>query len=202
MVKACCAVLMLLLAVNARGESTLEKGVLTELNLARTNPRAYAGYLREHRKLYRGEEIMLKDSRTRIATREGKAAVDEAIRFLDRQKALPALAWSEGLAEAAGELAREQGASGLTGHVGKSGDMKERIERRGEWRERIGENISYGPDDPRWVVMQLIIDDGVGGRGHRRNIFEPLFRRGGVACGPHERFGTVCVTDFAGGFSR
>jgi uncharacterized protein YkwD len=45
--------------------------------------------------------------------------------------------------------------------------------------------------------MNLIIDDGVTDRGHRKNIFSRAFGTAGAACGPHPRFGNVCVIDFA-----
>ncbi|WP_298439109.1 CAP domain-containing protein, partial [Geobacter sp.] len=70
------------------------------------------------------------------------------------------------------------------------------------WKRTIGENVSYGPDDPRTVVIQLIIDDGVPGRGHRKNIYSPAFGVAGVACAPHPVYGTACAIDFAGGFKE
>lgn len=175
--------------------------VLAEINLARTKPRIYAGFLREFRGQFRGKYYVLPGSATRIQTSEGVAAVDEAIKFLSRQKPLPPLVWSDGLAAAAAELAEEQGRSGATGHTGRlSHGMRERIERHGKWEGQIGENIGYGPKGPRNMVMQLIIDDGVPDRGHRINTFRTEFNTSGVACGPHPRFGNMCVVDFAGGF--
>ncbi len=50
--------------------------------------------------------------------------------------------------------------------------------------------------------MGLIIDDGVSGRGHRRNIFKPGFRVVGVGCGYHDEYKTVCVSDFAVGYTE
>jgi len=175
--------------------------VLAEINLARTAPRAYAGFLREFRGLFRGKYFVLPGSDTRTQTNEGVKAVDEAIRFLSRQKPLPPLTWSDGLAAAAAELAKEQGESGAVGHGGTQNDgMRERIDRHGKWNRQIGENIGYGPTEARNMVMQLIIDDGVPDRGHRKNIFSTVFRTAGAACGPHPGFGNMCAIDFADRF--
>lgn len=74
------------------------------------------------------------------------------------------------------------------------------MDKEGQWLGRAGENISYGYADPRTVVMTLIVDQGVAGRGHRRNIFCHDFQVAGIACGPHARYGVMCVIDFAEGF--
>jgi uncharacterized protein YkwD len=197
-----CLCILLLLAASAtvHGEN-LAKQVLQEINLARTEPRTYAGFLREFRTRFRGKSYVLPGQVTRILTSEGVKAVDEATRFLSRQKPLPPLMWSDGLAAAAAELAEEQGRSGAIGHTGsQSHGMQERVERHGRWERQLGENIGYGPQAPRDMVMQLIIDDGVPDRGHRKNIFRTAFRTAGVACGSHPRFEGMCVIDFAGGF--
>ena len=179
----------------------LDRQVLAEMNLARSAPRSYAGFLREFRTLFRGTYYQLPGNSIRMQTVEGTKAVDEAIRALSRQKPLPALSWSEGLAAAAKELADEQSQSGDTGHTGRlSHGMQERIERHGRWERSIAENIGYGPSDARMMVMQLIIDDGVPGRGHRKNTFSSAFDTAGVACGSHPQYRSMCVIDFAGGF--
>lgn len=175
--------------------------VLAEMNLARTKPQVYAGFLREMRKDFKGKLYRMPRSKVLLQTSEGVAAVDEAISFLIRQKALPVLGWSPGLADAAAELVKEQSGNGGIGHNGKqSGGMRERVERHGAWSGRIGENIAYGPFDARLLVMQLIIDDGVPDRGHRKNHFSIAFSVAGVACGPHPNFDGMCVIDFAGRF--
>jgi uncharacterized protein YkwD len=194
-------VLLALAAPAAALDHNLGTQVLAEINLARTEPRTYAGFLRGFRGQFRGKYYTLPGSTTHIQTREGVTAVDEAIKFLSRVKPLPPLTWSEGLAAAAAELAEEQGRSGATGHTGRqSHGVRERIERHGKWDRQIGENIGYGPRGSRNMVMQLIIDDGVPDRGHRINTFSTAFNTAGVACGPHPRFGSMCVIDFAGGF--
>lgn len=194
-------VLLALAAPAIALEQSLAARVLAEINLARSEPHVYAGFLRELRGRFRGKSYQLPDSTTRMQTSEGIKAVDEAIKFLLRQKKLPPLSWSDGLAAAAADLTVEQGRSGDTGHVGReSRGMRERIERHGQWERSIAENIGYGPEDPREMVMQLIVDDGVPGRGHRKNTFGTAFTVAGAACGPHPHFGSMCVIDFAGGF--
>ncbi len=182
-------------------EEYLARQVLAEINLARTEPLKFAGFLREFRRCFQGKSYRMPGTSTLIETSEGVAAVDEAIRFLSHQKPLPPLVWSAGLAAAAAELTQKQGRSGATDHGGMSGSgLRKRIERHGTWRKRIGESIAYGPDAPRTMVMLLLIDDGVSDRGHRKNHFNPAFGSAGVACGPHPRFGGMCVIDFSDGF--
>ncbi|QXE85409.1 CAP domain-containing protein [Geomonas nitrogeniifigens] len=193
--------LLLLLACGAAHAESGDLGqqVLAETNAARQNPQRYAEYIREFRKSFIGKAYRLPGTLNMVMTSEGKGALDEAVRFLSRQRPLPALSWSPGLAMAAADLVREQAASGETGH-GERGDTKKRIEKYGSWRSSLGENISYGPETARQVVMGLIIDDGVADRGHRKNIFDRSFTTAGAACGPHPLYRTICVTDFAGGF--
>jgi uncharacterized protein YkwD len=194
-------ILLVLAAPATALDQDLARQVLEEVNLARSAPRAYAGHLRELRALFNGKYYLLPGSTTRMQTNEGARAVDEAIKMLSRQRPVAPLSWSDGLAAAAAELAEEQGRSGGTGHTGsQSRGMQERIDRHGTWLRSIAENIGYGPTDARNMVMQLIIDDGVPSRGHRKNTFSAAFDTAGVACGPHPRFGSMCVIDFAGGF--
>ncbi|MDR3580884.1 MAG: CAP domain-containing protein [Oryzomonas sp.] len=192
-------VFLALAAPAAAQDHDLAGQVLAEINLARTSPRAYVGFLREFRSMFRGKYFVLPGSDTHMQTNEGVKAVDEAIKVLSRQKPLPPLAWSDGLAAAAAELAKEQGESGTTGH---GGGIRERIDRHGKWNRQIGENIGYGPTEARNMVMQLIVDDGVPDRGHRKNTFSPVYRTAGVACGPHPGFGSMCVIDFADQFNE
>ena len=95
----------------------------------------------------------------------------------------------------------DQGGYGATGHQGgDNSNPWDRMARFGRWIGTAGENISYGVSSPREIVMNLIVDAGVGNRGHRKNIFYAKFGVAGVACGRHARYGTMCVIDFAGGF--
>lgn len=174
------------------------RDVVQELNLARTRPAFYASLLEDRLSHYVGNELRRTGEIT-LRTVEGGAAVREAIHTLRAQAPLPPLEYSDALARAAADHVRDQGPSGRTGHDGTDqSTMRSRIERYGRWGGSISENIDYGSATAREVVLALLIDDGVPSRGHRRNIFDAAIRVAGAACGPHQRYGTMCVIDHAG----
>lgn len=187
----------------SQSPSQLERSVLEQTNRARANPSAYADYLELLLERFEGKLMYWPGSSIGIRTAEGPAAVREAIIFLRAQTPAPALEWSRGLWRAARDHARDLGASGAMGHEGSDGStMDERMSRYGEWLGTAAENIDFGNDDPRHVVLSLIIDDGVPNRGHRATIFNASLRVAGVGCGPHPRYRHVCVIDYAGGYEE
>lgn len=164
------------LAPAARAGSA-SPGVLDEMNLARTNPAGYARRLAE----------------TPVADARSTA---EAVSFLQKTRPLLPLAFVDALAFSAGMHVAGQGETGGVGH----GNPWSRMAKFGRLIGRAGENISYGHSSARAIVAQLIIDAGVPGRGHRKNIFSPGFHVAGAAVGRHARYGAMCVIDFADGF--
>lgn len=182
--------------------SAMERKVLDEINLARTNPLKYLEFAKDLRKSMAGR-VIKRSGKPTILTQEGTAAVDEAIGFLRSVRPVTALSPSRGLSMAARDHVRNQGPKGTIGHEGPvGGQINDRANRYGKWSALIGENISYGVETPREYVLTLIIDDGVPGRGHRENMFNPIFRKIGIACGPHAKFSSMCVMDLAGGYKE
>ena len=182
--------------------SQKERDVFDATNLARQYPKAYAEILRKYRATHLGDKVF-KTNHGILKTQEGLPAVDEAIAFLENQKALSPLKASEGLSDAARDHAKDIGRAGIVGHEGTDGSQPvERVNRHGKWRTTTGENIQFGNGDGREIIMQLIIDDGVPSRGHRINIFKKDFEVAGLAIAPHTKYGSCCVIEYAGGFSR
>ena len=184
-----------LFAADKNDDSASGRAVIRELNLARQNPALYATFVQELRSRMNGNVLVL--GHTRIRAKEGTAAVDEAIRFLQRAQPLPPLALSRGMSRAAADHCADQ-ADGGFGHEGKDrSHAGQRISRYGNFSGGWAENISYGKSTARDVVLALIIDDGLPGRKHRANIFNPSYNFAGAAFGSHARFGTMCSMDFA-----
>jgi len=173
--------------------------IIQEMNLARQNPALYATLLEQRRQNYCGA-VYLMPGNVRLRTQEGTRALDDAMRFLNRAKPQLPLALSPGLCLAAADHCREQ-AGGAVGHCGNHGsDPGNRISRYGAVSQGWAENIAYGRHSAREIVLALIVDDGVRGRGHRKNIFNPTYNVAGAAYGSHARFGSVCSIDFARGY--
>jgi uncharacterized protein YkwD len=190
-----------LFAAEKEGDSRSANAVIRELNLARQNPALYTTFIQELRSRMSGNLLIL-PGKTRIRTKEGTAALDEAIRFLQRAQPLPPLAISRGMSRAAADHCADQAGGGF-GHEGRDrSHAGERISRYGTFAGGWGENVSYGKASARDVVLALIIDDGQSARKHRKNIFNPSFSVAGAAFGSHARFGTVCSIDFAGGYAE
>jgi uncharacterized protein YkwD len=188
-------------AVLAENDRVTGAAVIREMNLARQNPAVYATYLEDLRSRFNGRFLLL-PGQTRIYTREGLKAVDEAIRFLYSVKPIQPLTLSPGMCRGAADHCADQ-IGGTMGHDGSDrSNPGSRMKRYGTWTAAWGENISYGKNSARDVVLALIIDDGLRARKHRKNIFNPNFNYAGAASGPHARFGTVCSIDFAGGYAE
>ncbi|HKP03990.1 MAG TPA: CAP domain-containing protein [Chthoniobacterales bacterium] len=204
----CSAALLLVLALSVvasqdeqGGGNDSARAVIREMNLARQNPALYAGFIRDLRSRMTGNAMVLPGG-TRIRTKEGTRALDEAIRFLENSQPLPAFVFSPGMSRAAADHCADQ-ANGGFGHEGKNGSHAgQRIARYGRWSGAWGENVSYGKSSARDVVLALIIDDGLPARKHRQNIFNAGFGYAGAAFGRHARFGTVCSMDFAGAYAE
>lgn len=177
--------------------SPLEQTVLQQINLARTRPTQFASHLYDELENFQGK-LWKRPGRTPVLTDEGREAVEEALRFLEGQPPVPEVTWSSGLALGARDHVRDQGSRGSTGHQGNDrSTVGERVGRYGEWKRKVGETISYGASTAEDIVLSLIVDDGVADRGHRDAIFDPEFKRIGVAYGYHHTYGHMCVITFA-----
>jgi hypothetical protein len=59
----------------------------------------------------------------------------------------------------------------------------------------LGEVISFGPEHPRDVVIDLLVDDGVPGRGHRKLAARPDLPVRRRCLRSARIYRTMCVVD-------
>jgi len=183
-----------------RYKSIKAKDILAELNLAREHPRRYAEILENEKKYFRGN-MLKRPGRIALRTAEGVKAFDEAIRYLRKIKPCPPLRASKGMSRAARDHISDQNRTGQFGHKGQDGSWPaDRISRYGTWERTMAENISYGSNTARDIIISLIVDDNVPDRGHRKNIFNSEFKVVGIGIGPHRKYRVMCVMDFAAGY--
>lgn len=155
-----------------------EKQVVFYTNLARINPELFA-------KTYAQKYI---DS--------SKIGGGSLVYELKHTTPVPALQVDKTLCETASSHAKLSGITGLTGHGGKI----RRVAKSRPVFNMWGENCQYGWQHALDIVMDLLIDQGIKGLGHRKNILHKDFTHIGTGIRRHWRYRWNCVQDFGGTF--
>ena len=176
--------------------------IAQEISVLRANPAEYALHLQKHLDNFvTDKEYIIDDPAYRYEAAEGRAAVEEAIAELRNTAPLAALLPNSLLEKAAADHVKDMAShAGLSGHTGSDGsESHERIARYGTYEVTCGENIDYGMQSARSIIVHLLVDDGVPSRGHRKNLLEARFALVGASFGFHSEYRCCCVMDFAGG---
>ena len=178
--------------------SDVEKDVILELNMVRSNPKKYAElYIQPMLKYFNGNRYS-EPGKTTIITQEGSVSVQECIEELSQAASIGILTLEKGLYLAAKDHAEDQGKTGQRGHEGSDGSsVRDRVNRYGSGANSLAETISYGKNTGRSIVIQLLVDDGVPSRGHRTIIMNGNYTLVGSSVGTHPNYGYLCVTDYA-----
>ena len=183
--------------------AALERGVVDELNRARTDPSGYARSLEQDLQYYRGNLFRRPEDESALQTREGPDALREAIGVLRSTRPMSPLRTSAGMNLGARDHVNDQAPRGLMNHRGTDGTMAwDRVSRYGEWQRKVSENMTFGPSSARDVVAGLLIDDGIRDRSHRKNVLDADIKLVGVACGPHKTYRIMCDIVHAVGFAE
>jgi uncharacterized protein YkwD len=182
--------------------SELEIAVVEEINQARNDPQKFVSYLEEYRK-YMKDNILSLPNKTQRATIEGIMAIDDAINDLKKMSKSNSFEVSNGLSKVARQQVSDLQENVKLKHFGKDGSgLDARLMKFGFVGEAASENISYRVDTAREVILNMIIDDGIKSRSHRKNVFSTAFKVFGIACGTASDKTTVCVAEFADSFNE
>jgi len=189
--------------LNAEFCERIEYEVLEALSFVRQEPDKVIEMLERKRKYFKGEEYSLGPGRV-LMTEEGVEAVDDAIRFLKKQKPLGPIEIhnNPGLKMACADHVHDNGTTGSLKHSGSDGSKPHhRVTRYGKWHELCGECLWFGScQSGLEMILDLIIDDGVADRGHRICIYTPSYTMAGVKLGPHSVMEMMLGIDFVNGY--
>lgn len=182
---------------------SISRSVINFINKARKDPNWVADELIRLKKYYKDKQYRNSNYTFNVLTEEGFKAVEEAIHFLRNDaRPVPELTTSDDLCETAKQLVEYIGPKGLLNHDTDDLSIENRTKNKLSNAGQVSENVSFGWSDPKEIVLQLIIDDGVNSRGHRNNIYDEKFKTVGVFTGAHKVYMHCCVIDFHGDVSN
>jgi uncharacterized protein YkwD len=158
-----------------------EKKVIFYCNLARMNPSLFSVTILDHFL----DSTGYKNSAYVVSLKKALASAKPTEPFIPQKD----------LFLIAKDHADKMGKAGKKGHDGFDKRYKPVMK---TYNQFVGENCSYGLNEAVRIVMQLLIDEGVGDSGHRKNILDPNFKNLGVSIQPHRTSTWQCVMSFGG----
>lgn len=178
----------------------VEHDFYVELNNLRKDPSSIIPHLEAIRKQFKGE-VLYRPGEIPLQTCEGVVAIDECIEELKKAEPLGPVERVNSLDNAARAHCNDIGPKGLTSHDGTDGsNCSDRIERFCEWEDTCAENLDFGSKNGLHCLLSLLIDDGVQGRGHRKNMMNPAIKYVGIAGGAHKEYEGCLVLNLVGNY--
>jgi len=197
--------------------NALERDLIREINILRTNPRGYAKILEKERKPHYNDKVWIRRGEWRredveVQTVEGVAACDEAIASLNSATPSAALALSLGLTLSAKRTVNDCGPAGRknadsTSFFDDYGKLNAGGTAVGAHRFTLWiafcfilcviEVADYGGLNAKEILLSLIICDGDSSRSERNDLLDERWTVMGVAAGKHAQYSVMSVVNFA-----
>ena len=180
-------------ALRIRDFYTFGLQVLNEINFARLHPDEFLQKLEELNNVVRDDNCLYLEGIPFLYT-DLKGSLEEAIRFLSKQKPLQGIIYNKTITQACDYLLDE-----LIIHDGLDQDdsnkynLETRLSKFGEPLGEIYELIDYGMFDPEFIVINFILCDGDTHKYERNVIFSPKIKYMGIASSilPSDKICTV-----------
>uniref|UniRef100_A0A7S2F6D2 PDZ domain-containing protein n=1 Tax=Octactis speculum TaxID=3111310 RepID=A0A7S2F6D2_9STRA len=103
-------------------------------------------------------------------------------------------------------LVSKKRAHALVNHTGSEPLIEtscaSRVDEHGVWDKIVAEGYIEGEDDPREVVLSLLIDDGCPKRDSRNSMISPTIKKIGIAMVPSPTQGLLVAITWCGPFKR
>ena len=165
--------------------------LVEEINLARTNPAAYASKVQEYIPHFQDKILKMPDQRVAIKTQEGAAAYEECVNFLRSAEPTEAHVPSRGLTRIANDFL--SGVQSVDPSQIGTIDMNAIIDKYGSFQGNFSRAMEFGGSTPEQVVINLLVSDGDKSRSQRDALLNPILKRIGVSQGKHDIYRTVTI---------
>jgi hypothetical protein len=165
--------------------------LVEEINLARTNPAAYASKVQEYIPHFQDKILKMPDQRVAIKTQEGAAAYEECVNFLRSAEPTEAHVPSRGLTRIANDFL--SGVQSVDPSQIGTIDMNAIIDKYGSFQGNFSRAMEFGGSTQEQVVINLLVSDGDKSRSQRDALLNPILKRVGVAQGKHDIYRTVTI---------
>ena len=154
-----------------------EKQMVKEINLIRSNPKGYVAHVEAYIKLKEAEASVWGEDWVKDEIETSYELIEE----LKGTEPMAILEPHEALQVAARKHGEEGKGKGSLTHQGANGSWPwDRIPAEDASLVNGGENLVGGPNKVKESVLVLLVDSGIEGRGHRKNILNPDWEY--VAC--------------------
>jgi len=185
-------------ARNAKYLSDKEKAIIYEINKVRTDPKRYAKLLKNELKSYKGMHL-IREGRDPFITIEGPNGLKDCMSYLSKLKPMCVLHPDENLFKAAELHANDLSASGGTGHKGSDGSSTlDRIKKFApDGYTAYNEGICIREKEVFYIVLKLLIDDGIPSKINLKNMTSENYNKCGVSLKSHPEYDHVCVVIYA-----
>ncbi len=153
-----------------------EKDMIKEINVIRSNP---AGYIPTIEAYIQKTQAAKSNGTTSTGEEDEITVAKELIEELKQTAAIPTVQPHEGLYKTAKLHGEEGKAKGDLGHEGTNGSEPwDRVKKHAPDLGNRGcsENLVGGPADVQTSVIVLLVDSGIQGRGHRKNLLNSKWR--------------------------
>ena len=161
------------------------EGLVSEINMMRTNPKRYANKVLKYCDYFKGKDLRIPGS-IPIKTQEGAEAYKDAADFLIQQSRIEPFEASKGLCKIAEEFLKE--VQRCDPNDLASINMEEIIAKQGSFSGSFSRAIDFGGETPEQVLVNLIVCDGDSNRSQRGSLFSTELKKVGVANGKHDVF--------------
>ena len=159
--------------------------ILNEINYAREHPDEFVEKLKELREAVEdSKDNCLYIENVPFLYNNLLGSLDDSIKFLQKQEALPRLIYNKTITQACDYLLDELVAhDGLDDNSANNYSLENRLNKFGH---PLGENyelIDYGMFDPEFIVINFVLGDGDRNKFERNVIFNPNVKYIGIASG-------------------